>query len=112
MTEEERIQKINTKAAVCLEEWMQKIEDEEVTEDDLLASVYGQMVAAYLLGYNLEAMLKDAKAGGDRLLEVFEESEQLENNDNPVVVCKNKDESGNCQLHNLHCQYPDCEKNS
>ena len=29
MTEEERIQKINTKAAVCLEEWMQKIEDEE-----------------------------------------------------------------------------------
>lgn len=25
-------------------------------------------------------------------------------------TCKNTDESGNCPLHNLHCQYPDCEK--
>lgn len=25
-------------------------------------------------------------------------------------TCKNKGESGNCPLHNLHCQYPDCEK--
>lgn len=26
-----------------------------------------------------------------------------------ATVCKNKDETGNCPLHNLHCQYPDCE---
>lgn len=24
--------------------------------------------------------------------------------------CKNKDENGKCPLHNLHCQYPACEK--
>jgi len=27
-----------------------------------------------------------------------------------AIVCKNKDEEGNCPLHNLHCQYPECEK--
>ncbi len=25
------------------------------------------------------------------------------------VKCPNKDQSGNCPLHNLHCQYPNCE---
>jgi hypothetical protein len=25
------------------------------------------------------------------------------------VICPNKDENGNCPLHNIHCQYPDCE---
>ena len=25
-------------------------------------------------------------------------------------VCTNKDENGVCPLHNLHCNYPDCEK--
>jgi hypothetical protein len=24
--------------------------------------------------------------------------------------CENKDESGNCPLHNIYCGYPDCEK--
>lgn len=27
-----------------------------------------------------------------------------------IKTCKNKDASGNCPLHNLYCQYPDCEK--
>lgn len=26
------------------------------------------------------------------------------------TVCKNKDENGSCSQHNLHCNYPDCEK--
>jgi hypothetical protein len=25
-------------------------------------------------------------------------------------VCRNKDENGSCSQHNLHCNYPDCEK--
>lgn len=28
---------------------------------------------------------------------------------NPTKKCPNTDENGNCPLHNLHCQYPDCE---
>jgi hypothetical protein len=27
-----------------------------------------------------------------------------------AIVCKHKDEAGNCPLHNLHCAYPECEK--
>jgi len=25
-------------------------------------------------------------------------------------ICKSKDEKGNCPLHNIHCQFPNCEK--
>lgn len=27
-----------------------------------------------------------------------------------AIVCKHKDEAGNCPLHNLQCSYPECEK--
>lgn len=105
MTEEDRVKFINEASAAHLEDWLQQLENDEVTEDDLLASLYGSMVAAYLLGYNLENMYADAKAGGERLMKAFEEHE-----DRLPRVCPNKDEDGNCPLHNLHCQYPDCEK--
>jgi hypothetical protein len=76
MTEEERVKYINDKAAVCLEECLKMVEDGEATaEADFLASLYGHMVTAHVLGYDVEAMLRDAKAGGDKLLKLFEESE-------------------------------------
>ena len=107
MTEEERIKLINEQAAVHLEDWLEQLENEEVTTDSLLASIYGGMVAAYLLGYSLDKMIEDAKAGAERLIKPIEETEeQLPE----AKTCKNKDENGNCPLHNLHCQYPDCEK--
>jgi hypothetical protein len=101
MTEEERIKSINARAAVHMQDWLGKLENGENTEDDLLASVYGGIIVVYLLGYSPDDLVNDAKAGGDRLLKLFEET---------VSVCPNKDENGNCALHNLHCQYPDCEK--
>jgi len=76
MTKDERLENINQQAGVYLDDWLKKLEDEEATEDDLLASVYGGMVTAHLLGYNLETLINDAKAGGDRLLKVFEETEK------------------------------------
>jgi hypothetical protein len=76
MSDEDRITKINTRAGVYMQDWLYKIETEEVTEDDLLASVYGGLVTAYLLGYSPEALVNDAKAGGDRLLKMFEETEK------------------------------------
>jgi hypothetical protein len=37
--------------------------------------------------------------------------EYLENKKVPrKKLCSNKDEAGNCPLHNLHCAYPECEK--
>lgn len=81
MEEDERVKLINEKSAAHLEVWLQQLEDEDVTEDDLIASVYGGMVTAHLLGYNLEKMISDAKIGGDRLLEEFEKSQEFESDE-------------------------------
>jgi len=108
MTEEEKVNHINKAAAAALGDWIAKIDDGEAKETDLLAAVYGGMVAAYLLGYNLENMLNDAKAGGDRLMKALEETE----NSVASPTCPNKDEDDSCPLHNLHCQYPECEKST
>lgn len=107
MTEDERIKLINEQAAKHLEDWLEQLENGEVTTDDLLASIYGGMVAAYLYGCLPDAIFEDAKAAAERLIKLSEESEELL----PILKkCKNKDENGECPLHNLHCQYPDCEK--
>lgn len=101
MTEDERIKNINLKAATYMQDWLKQLEDRE-DADDLLASLYGAMLAAYLLGYSPDAMVADAKIGAEKLIAMAAEN----------VICPNKDENGNCPLHNLHCQYPDCEKKS
>lgn len=102
MTEDKRNASINTNAVEHLKDWLKQLENEEVTEDDLLASVYAGMVASYLLGFDPVIMLEDAKAGASRLVDgLLDEIE---------AKCPNQDENGNCPLHNLHCQYPDCLK--
>ena len=73
MTEEERIKVINEKAGEHLKDWLERLENEEVTTDDLLASVYGGMVTAYLLGYSPDSMVEDARAGAERLMKQIEE---------------------------------------
>ena len=107
MSEDERVKQINYNAAGHLQDWLEQLENEEVTTDDLLASIYGGMVAAYLLGYSPDLMVEDAKAGAERLIKLVEETE---GHLPETKTCKNKDENGDCPLHNLHCQYPDCEK--
>ena len=102
MTEDDRVKFINEASAARLKDWLQQLENDEVTEDDLLASLYGGMIAAYILGFDPAAMLKDAKAGADKLAGGLL--------DDINAKCPNKDENGNCSLHNLHCQYPDCIK--
>ena len=103
MTEEERLKMINEKAVMHLQDCLEQLVNEEVNGDDLLASLYGRMIAAYVLGYNPEVMLADAKSVSERLLAETEEDES-------EAKCPNTDENGNCPLHNLHCQYPDCLK--
>lgn len=107
MTEDERVKQINYDSAGHLRDWLEQLENETVTTDDLLAALYGSMVAAYLLGYSPDAMVTDAKAGAEKLMKLLEETEETLPESK---TCKNKDEDGNCPLHNLHCQYPDCEK--
>lgn len=103
MTLDERVEKINFDAAGHLKQWIKKIDSGEVVGDDLLASLYGATVAAILFGYDPDSLLNDAKAGAERLINLLEKTES---------ICANKDENGNCPLHNLHCTYPECEKKS
>jgi len=79
MTEEERVNAINLKAGEHLQDWLKKLEDKEATTDDLLASLYGASVAAYLFGYSPDALVDDAKAGAERLMELLKETENEQN---------------------------------
>jgi hypothetical protein len=74
--EEERVEQINKNAANYLEDWLTQLEDGEVTENDLLSSLYAAMVTAYLYGYNPDAMTSDAKAAAARLLAMVENEEE------------------------------------
>lgn len=107
MDEEARVKYVNDKSALHLQDYLEQLENGELTEDDLLACAYGSMITIALLGFNLNAVLADAIAAADKLIDLLEKEELTSSS-----VCKNKDENGNCPLHNLHCQYPDCEKNS
>lgn len=107
MTEEERLKYINERAAAHIQDWLGQLEKEEVTEDQLLASLYGAMVVAYVFGYYPHEMATHARDAADRLITLVKETEESLP---PPKKCKNVDENGNCPLHNLHCQYPDCEK--
>ncbi len=75
MTEETRIKIINERAAVHLQDWLYQMEKEEVTSDDLLASLYGGMIASILLGYSPENIVEDAKKGAEKIKALAEEQE-------------------------------------
>lgn len=75
MTEEERVKKINFAAAGHLQDWLLQLENKEVAPDDLLASLYGGMIAAILLGYSPESMVEDAKKGAEKITSLEEEQE-------------------------------------
>lgn len=108
MTEDERVKQINEKSAAYLQEWLAELDEGTKSTEDILSLTYALMVATRLLGYAPDKMLVDAEAAAERLMAMVEneEKELL-----PVLKkCKNKDENGECGLHNLHCQYPYCEK--
>jgi hypothetical protein len=75
MSEENRIKIINERAAGNLHDWLLQLENEEVTPDDLLAELYGGMIAAILLGYSPESMVEDAKKGAEKIMALAEEQE-------------------------------------
>lgn len=72
---EERIAYINTNAQKHLEDWLAQLDNEEVSADDLLAALYGGMIAADLLGYQIEHVVSDAKIAADKIRNLAEESQ-------------------------------------
>ena len=75
MTEEERINKINKAAKKHLEDVLMQIESGELDGDDLIAVLYGYLVAAALMGYSPESLIKDVIATATKLMECVEETE-------------------------------------
>jgi hypothetical protein len=75
MNEDERVQKINTKAGMHMHNWLQKLDDGEVEQDDMLALLYALMVTSLILGYSPEAMMKDAKSAAEKLEEMMLDDE-------------------------------------
>jgi hypothetical protein len=73
MSEENRIKIINERAAAHLHDWLLKLENEEVTPDDLLAALYGGMITAILLGYSPESMVEDARKGAEKIMALEKE---------------------------------------
>lgn len=76
MIERERLENINFAAAKHLQDWLRQLADEEIDGDDLLAAVYGGMIAAILMGYNPEAILEDVKRGADYIIKNSPETDE------------------------------------
>lgn len=81
MTEEERLKYIAEKAKLHLEDYLGQLERDEITELDLLANLYGAMVAASLLSYNLNLLATEASNAAAKILAIHNEQEnsKLEN---------------------------------
>ena len=58
---------------------LEQVEDGHLTDEQLLGELYGRMVAAHALGWDIVSMCEDAQSAGDRLIEAvaaFESTEQ------------------------------------
>lgn len=73
MTEQMRVDSINSVAREKLEQFLMQLETQELSEDDMLAYAYAALVTVGLLGYNLEFFTKDAIARVAALHTIVEE---------------------------------------
>jgi hypothetical protein len=65
--EQARVDAINKKASLILEEVLEQLENETLNEDDFLAETYARLVIVCALGYSPEALIKDAQRGVEQL---------------------------------------------
>jgi hypothetical protein len=72
MDEQARVESINKKVALILEEVLERLEDETLSADDFLAETYARLVAAYALGYSPGVLIENAQRAVERLNDVVE----------------------------------------
>ena len=77
MTDEEaRVKKINEMSSDILLDWLKRMEaDPDLEGDKLVATVYGGMIAASLLGYSPEAFLDDANRAIENIKALTDDEE-------------------------------------
>ena len=79
MNEQERVDKIASAAGKILEGILESMEAETLDENQFLAETYARLIAAKLLGYSPTALVVDAEAAAQRLLDLVESEESDEN---------------------------------
>lgn len=74
------VEQLNEVASGAVTSVLEQVEAGQLTDEDLLGDLYGKMVAAHALGWDIATMMEDAQAAGDRLIGAIEtitqESEQ------------------------------------
>lgn len=76
MTEQERVDSINSTAAKKLDSFLEQLENGVISEDEMLAITYAAMLLVSTMGYNPIAMAEDAITGANRLIgDLMEELE-------------------------------------
>ena len=78
ITDEERVEKINRSAAEHLEDIVMQLDNEEITQDDILSLVYAGMIVTKLLGYSPQAFAHDAVLAAEKIQNMIEEEETNE----------------------------------
>ncbi len=66
------IEKLNEVASNTVSTVLEQVELATITYEDFLGDLYGRLVVAHSLGWNVAAMTEDAKTAGDKLLEAVD----------------------------------------
>ena len=72
------VEQLNEVASGTCTNILEQLEDGHLTDEQLLGELYGRMVAAHALGWDIVSMTEDAQTAGDRLIEVVLASETPE----------------------------------
>lgn len=66
------LQLINENAQAAFRESIQQIEEDLITDEKFIGTLYGNMVAAATLGWDIQSMVADAIGASDRVVEAIE----------------------------------------
>ena len=72
MDEQARVESINKKVALILEDILKQLETETLSADDFLAETYARLIVACALGYSPGVLIEDAQRAVERLNDVVE----------------------------------------
>lgn len=72
------IEHINEIASSTVTNILEQVDDGLITDEQLLGELYGRLVTARALGWDIASMAEDARCAGDRLIEAVETFEDTE----------------------------------
>lgn len=77
---EPNAEQLNEVASGIYTSTLEQVEDGSLTDEQLLGELYGRLVAAHALGWDIASMTEDAQTAGDHLIEAVHafESTQVE----------------------------------